>query len=76
MMSNPLASTAHGRSNFRTKIRWLISSGKFRMDMRIRPLKLKILLESTHLKSRIVVRRLAVRELTVPSRLHCAGAPS
>ena len=40
------------------------------MDMRIPPLKIKILLESNPLKSRILVQRLAVRltwHITVPS---------
>ena len=43
-----------------TKIAWLKYSGKFPMDIRIPPLKIKILLESNPLKSRILVRRLAV----------------
>ena len=41
-------------------IAWLKPSGKFPMDMRISPLKHKIMLESNPLKSRIFVRRLAV----------------
>ena len=42
------------------KIRWLNISGRFPMDMRIPPHRIKILLESNPLKSRILVRRLAV----------------
>ena len=42
------------------KIRWLKTSGKFPMDMRTSPLQIKILFESNPLKSRILVRRLAV----------------
>ena len=43
-----------------TKIAWLKISGKFRMDLRIPPFKIKIQLESNSRKSRILVRRLAV----------------
>ena len=43
-----------------TKIRWLKTSRIFPMSMRIPPLKLTILPESNPLKSRILVRRLAV----------------
>ena len=43
-----------------TKIAWLKLSRRFPMDMRIPPLRIKILLESNPLKSRILVRRLAV----------------
>ena len=43
-----------------TKIAWLKLSGNFPMDIRIPPLKTKIMLESNPLKSRILVRRLAV----------------
>ena len=46
-----------------TKTPWLKLSGRFPMDLRIPPLKLKILLESSPLKSRILVRRLAVKGL-------------
>ena len=42
------------------KICWLKLSGKFPTDMRIPPLKLKIMLESNLLTSRIFVRRLAL----------------
>ena len=42
-----------------TKIAWLKLSGKFPMDMRIPPLRVKIMLESNPLKSRILVGRLA-----------------
>ena len=42
------------------KIRFLKLSGKFPMDMRIPPLDIEMLLESNPLKSRILVRRLAV----------------
>ena len=42
-----------------TKIRWLKTSGKFPMDLRIQFLKFRILLESNPWKSRILVRRLA-----------------
>ena len=51
--------------NILAKIAWLKLSGKFPMDMRIPPLKIKILLESNLLKSRILVRRLAVLSLVV-----------
>ena len=44
-----------------TKIRWRDISGKLHMGLRIRPLDIKMMLESTPLKSRIIVRRLAVR---------------
>ena len=43
-----------------TKIARLKLSGKFPMDLRVIPLKIKIVLESNPLKSRILVRRLAV----------------
>ena len=43
-----------------TEIAWLKLSGKFPMDLRIPPLNIKIVLESNPLKSRILVRRLAV----------------
>ena len=43
-----------------TKIAWFRISGKFPMDVRIPPLGIKILLESNPLKSRILVRRLAI----------------
>ena len=43
------------------KIRRLETSGKFPMDMRVPPLEIKILLESNLLKSRSLVRRLAVK---------------
>ena len=43
------------------KIAWLKLSWKIPMDMRIPRLKIKILLESHPLKSRILVRRLAVQ---------------
>ena len=43
-----------------TKIPWLKLSGKFPMDMRIPPRNIKIMLVSNPLKSRILVRRLAV----------------
>ena len=45
-----------------TKICGLKMSGKFPLDMRIPALKLKILLESNPLKSRILVRRLAINQ--------------
>ena len=48
-----------------TKIAWLKLSGRSPMDMRIPPLEIKIFLESSPLKSRIVVRRLAIRALAV-----------
>ena len=48
-----------------TKIRWLESSGEFPMDMWIPPLTIKILLESNPLRSRILVRRLAVGDTRV-----------
>ena len=43
-----------------TKIRWLKLSGKFPMNVIISPLNIEILLESNPLKSRSLVRRLAV----------------
>ena len=46
-----------------TKIRGLKTSGKLPMDMWIPPPKIKILLESNPLKSRILVLRLAVPEI-------------
>ena len=46
-----------------TKIRWLETSGKFPMDTRIPPLRIKILLESYPPNSMILVRRLAVLTL-------------
>ena len=42
------------------KMRWLNISRKLPMDMRVPPLKTKILLESSPLKSRILVGRLCV----------------
>ena len=42
------------------KIRRLKTSGKHSTDMRIPPLKMKVLLESDPLKSRILVRRSVV----------------
>ena len=50
------------------KIPWLKISGKSPMDMRIPPLKIKIMLDSNPLKSRILVRRLAVRTQGVQQR--------
>ena len=47
--------------NLPTKICCLKLSGNFPMGMRIPPLDVKIMLESNPLKSRILVRRLAVR---------------
>ena len=44
-----------------TKIRSLIISGQFPMNMRIPPLNIKTMRESNPLKSRILVRRLAVK---------------
>ena len=49
-----------------TKICWLKMSVKFPADMRIPPLKLKILFQSKPLKSRILVRRLAVQPILIP----------
>ena len=46
--------------NTPSKIRWLRLSGKFLMDLRIPHFNINIMLESNPLKSRIVVRRLAV----------------
>ena len=46
--------------NLPAKIAWLKLSRKFPMDVRIPPLKMKIMLESNPLKSRNLVRRLAV----------------
>ena len=53
-----------------TKICWLNLSRKFRMDVRIPPRKLKIMLESNPLKSRILVRRLAVDSAVDMKVLH------
>ena len=50
-----------------TKIRWLTISGEFPMGMIIPPLEIKILLESNPLKSRILVRRLAVSWKPMPT---------
>ena len=57
--------TITGTPNFPTKnlpakIRRLKTSGGFPMDMRIPPFEIKIMLESSPLKFRILVRRLAV----------------
>ena len=46
-----------------TKIRRLELSGRFPVDMRVPPLEIKIQLESNPLKSRILVRRLAVCDI-------------
>ena len=46
--------------NLPTMIAWLKLARKFPMDLGIPPLKIKILPESSPLKSRILVRRLAV----------------
>ena len=56
------------------RIPWLKLSGKFPLDMgvRIPPLGINILLESNPLKSRILVRSLAVREVSSPHP-HCDG---
>ena len=43
------------------------------MDMRIPPLKIKILLESNPLKSRILVQRSAVRVPSLPSTTREVG---
>ena len=48
-----------------TKVRCLKLSGELPVGLRIPPLELKILLESSPLKSRIFVRRLAVRSETL-----------
>ena len=48
----------------------LKASGKFHMDMKIPTLNIKILLESNPLKSRILVRRLAVSP-----KLSASGSP-
>ena len=53
--------------NLPSKIAWLKLSGPFPMDMRIPPFRTKILLESSPLRSRILVRRLAVRHIQVPA---------
>ena len=50
-----------------TKIPWLNISGMIFMGMGIPPHKFKIMLESNPLKSRILVRRLAVSKLTHPN---------
>ena len=57
-----------------TKIRWLNISGKFPLSLGIPPLKLKILLESNPLKSRILVRRLAVPTADYSPRKLCVHA--
>ena len=43
-----------------TKIRWVNIYGKFPMDMRIPPLEIQVMLEPNPLRSRVLVRRLAV----------------
>ena len=53
-----------------TKIRWLKTSRKSPMDMRIPPFNIKIMLESNPPKSRILVRRLAVAKTS-----HDSGIP-
>ena len=55
--------------------RWPKISGEIPMDMRIPPLKIQIMLESNPLKSRILVRRLAVplRSDTHPVNALCAA---
>ena len=45
------------------KIAWLRLSGKFPVDVRFPPLNIEIMLESDPLKSRILVRRLAVPDV-------------
>ena len=55
--------------NFPAEICRLKTSGKFPVDMRIPSLKIKILLGSTPLKSRILVRRLAVAAPKRPASL-------
>ena len=51
-------------ASLRTKIRWLKPSGQFPMGLGIPPLEIKIMLESNPLKSRILVRRMAVLQFT------------
>ena len=57
-----------------TKLCGLKLSGEFPMDIRIPPLKIKILLESNLPKSRILVGRLAVR-CAVRARVSAARSP-
>ena len=47
------------------RMRWLEPSGRFPTGLRMSPLGIKILLESNPLKSRILVRRLAVRPISL-----------
>ena len=58
-----------------SKIAWLELSGRIPMGLGIPPHKIKVLLESNPLKSRILVRRLAVIEAALPAscRARCAG---
>ena len=58
--SSPFAQSPYNTEIIPTKIRRLKLSGKFPEDMRISTLKFNTLLESNPLKSRILVRRLAV----------------
>ena len=57
-----------------TKIPWLEIPGEFLMDMRIPPLRIKILLESNPPKSRILVGKLGVESLRLGRpRCHLHG---
>ena len=59
-----------------TKIAWFKSSGEFPMGLGIPPFMIKILLESNPLKSRILVRRLAVPYSLARGHKTLAGAPT
>ena len=59
-----------------TKTAWLKLSGRFPMGLGIPPLNIKILLESNPLKSRILVRRLAVFPLPKKSQASEPHAPT
>ena len=67
--------TPEGCNIIPAKIRWLKLPGKFPVGMRIPPLKIQILLESNPLKSRILVRRLAVPASVKGTPLFCEPWP-
>ena len=59
-----MCTTANLPTKILPKIRWLKTSGKSPLDMRVPLLQIRILLESNPMESRILVRRLAVQGLT------------
>ena len=58
----------HATKIIPTKTAWLKLSGKFPMGPGIPPLKIKIMLESNPLTSRMLVRKLAVLPWSGPQR--------